>query len=188
MSVANTQLWIAFGTSKHLRYIPAHEIATSFGAEKAQALPMFHAFTGCDTVSSFPGKGKKTAFDMWRSFNAATEVFARLVTRSTSLDNVYMSVLESYVVLIYDLLWTQLGSTCSRQKQDLSTPFHQPELHCCSMQDEQHTRVAMYGVRPRSEIQIFLLQSPWDGARIRREDGNRCGRYSQKRPCPAQSC
>ena len=45
------------------------------------------------------------------------------------------------------LLWTQPGSTCSRQKPDLSTPFHQPELQCCSMQYEQHTRVAMYGVR-----------------------------------------
>ena len=85
------------------------------------------------------------------------------------------------------LLWTQSGSICSRQKPDLSTPFHQPELHCCSMQNEQHTRVAMYWVRPRSEIQIFLLHSPGDGARIRREDGNRCGRYSQKRPVPAQS-
>ena len=95
VSMENTQLWIAFGTGKHLRYIPAHEIATSLGAEKAQALPMFHAFTGCGTVSSFAGKGKKTAFDTWRLFNAATEVFARLFTRPTSLDNVCMSVLES---------------------------------------------------------------------------------------------
>ena len=63
VSMENTQLWVAFGTGKHLRYIPAHEIATSLGAEKAQALPMFHAFTGCDTVSSFAGKGEKTAFD-----------------------------------------------------------------------------------------------------------------------------
>ena len=54
------------------------------------------------TVSSFAGKGKKTAFDTWMSFNAATEVFARLVTRPTSLDNVCMSVLDSYVVLMYD--------------------------------------------------------------------------------------
>ena len=45
VSMENTELWIAFGTVKHLRYIPAHEIATSLGAEKAQALPMFHAFT-----------------------------------------------------------------------------------------------------------------------------------------------
>ena len=102
VSMENTQLWIAFGTGKHLRYIPAHEIATSLGAVKAQALPMFHAFTGCDTVSSFAGKGKKTAFDTWRSFNAATEVFARLVTQPTCLDNVCMCVLESYVVRMYD--------------------------------------------------------------------------------------
>ena len=192
VSMENTQLWIAFGTGKHLRYIPSHEIATSLGAEKAQALPMFHAFTGCDTVSSFAGKGKKTAFDTWRSFNAATEVFARLVTRPTSLDNICMYSSHTWCLCmiggVTKLLWTQPGSTCSRQKPDLSAPFHQPELHCCSMQDEQNTRVAMYGVRPRSEIQTFLLQSPGDGARIRREDGNRCGRYSQKRPCPAQSC
>ena len=102
VSMENTQLWIAFGTGKHLRYIPAHEIATSLGAEKAQSLPMFHAFTGCDTVSSFAGKGKKTAFDTWRSFNAATEVFARLLTRPTRLDNVCMSVLDSYMVFMYD--------------------------------------------------------------------------------------
>ncbi|KAK4312713.1 hypothetical protein Pmani_015882 [Petrolisthes manimaculis] len=37
----NIQLWIAFGTGKHLGYIPADEIATSLGAEKARALPMF---------------------------------------------------------------------------------------------------------------------------------------------------
>ncbi|KAK4308126.1 hypothetical protein Pmani_020157 [Petrolisthes manimaculis] len=37
----NIQLWIAFGTGKHLIYIPADEIATSLGAEKARALPMF---------------------------------------------------------------------------------------------------------------------------------------------------
>ena len=30
-------------------------------------LPMFHAFTGCDTVSFFGGKGKKTAWNTWRA-------------------------------------------------------------------------------------------------------------------------
>ena len=69
---------------------------------KHKLFPCSHAFTGCETVSSFAGKGKKTPFDTWRSFNAATEVFARLVTRPTSFDNVCMSDLESYVVLMYD--------------------------------------------------------------------------------------
>ena len=52
----NTELWIAFGTGKHLRCIPAHDIATTLGGEKARTLPMFHAFKGCDTVSSCAGR------------------------------------------------------------------------------------------------------------------------------------
>ena len=63
LSIANfhqlcpTELWISFGAGKH-RYIPAHQIAVNLGEEKCRALTFFHAFTGCDTVSTFPGKGK----------------------------------------------------------------------------------------------------------------------------------
>ena len=52
------ELWINFGFGKHFRKIPAHAIAR-FLNEKAKALMMFHALTGCDTVSSFRGRGKK---------------------------------------------------------------------------------------------------------------------------------
>ena len=45
------ELWIAFGTGKHFRYFPAHAIAASLGPSKSQALPMFHAYTGCDIYS-----------------------------------------------------------------------------------------------------------------------------------------
>lgn len=49
-----------YGTNKNLRYLAAHKIASSLEQKKAQALAMFHALTGCDTVSSFVGHGKKT--------------------------------------------------------------------------------------------------------------------------------
>lgn len=52
-------LWAAFGTGHYFRYIPVHEIAASDGPESALALPMFHAYTGCDIVSSFATRGKK---------------------------------------------------------------------------------------------------------------------------------
>ena len=150
---------------------------------KHKLFPCSHAFTGCETVSSFAGKGKR---------HPSTLGGHSMLQRRSSLDLSHdrqVSTMSACLTSshtwclcmiggVTKLLWTQPGSTCSRQKPDLSTPFHQPELHCCSMQDEQHTRVAMHGVRPRSEIQIFLLQNPGDGARIRREDGNRCGRYS----------
>ena len=35
-----------------------------FGKDVCKALPFFFAFTGCDTVSSFHGKGKCTRFDL----------------------------------------------------------------------------------------------------------------------------
>ena len=59
MSLDDTEIWIALGTGEHLRYIPAHDIAKELGQEKALPLPMFHAFTGCDTVSSFAYRGKR---------------------------------------------------------------------------------------------------------------------------------
>ena len=56
------EVWVATGTGSHLRYIAGHEISSSLGPEMSKTLPVFHAFTGCDTVSCFAGRGKKTAF------------------------------------------------------------------------------------------------------------------------------
>ena len=53
-------LWITFGVGTHFRFLPAHEFATALGPEKATASLMFHAFTGCDTVSFFSSVSKKT--------------------------------------------------------------------------------------------------------------------------------
>ena len=55
------ELWVAFGTGKHFRYIAAHATASSLVADKSRALPAFHALTGCDTVSFFGWKGKLKA-------------------------------------------------------------------------------------------------------------------------------
>ena len=57
------EIWLAFGTGKNFRYLAAHEMASCLGLERSLALPMFHAMTGCDTVSSFVGHGKKTCMD-----------------------------------------------------------------------------------------------------------------------------
>ena len=66
------EIWIAFGTGRNFRYIAAHDIAKSLGAEKAYFLPVFHAFTGCDTVSAFHSKGKNTAWDTWLAYDDVT--------------------------------------------------------------------------------------------------------------------
>ena len=50
--------WLSFGTGKNIWYIPVHLIATKLTQDMCIVLPLFHALTGCDTVSAFHGKGK----------------------------------------------------------------------------------------------------------------------------------
>ena len=59
------KLWIAFGQGAHLKWIPRHEIVPVIGPEKTSGILFFHAFTGCDVVSSFRGKGKTSARQTW---------------------------------------------------------------------------------------------------------------------------
>jgi hypothetical protein len=96
------QLWIAFGKGKDFRWvsISIHDIAKTLGP-RARTLPFFHAFSGCDTVSAFTGKGKKSCWQAWNVFPDETEVFSRL---STPIDNVGSDCLdiEAFVVIMYD--------------------------------------------------------------------------------------
>lgn len=98
------ECWVAFGTGKDFKYIAVHEIANCLGPDTCKALPMFHAFTGCDTVSSFNGKGKKTAWDVWKSFPEVTSTFTKLTDFNPQKDDVsdHMGNLQRYVVLLYD--------------------------------------------------------------------------------------
>ena len=73
------ELWIAFGSGKSLRYLPAHEMAGALGPERCIALPFVHAFSGCDMVSSFAGRGKKTVWEIWKVFNEVTPAFCTLI-------------------------------------------------------------------------------------------------------------
>ena len=62
-------------------YFDIKVITDSLGWKVCHALPFFHAFTGCDTVSSFHGKGKRKAWDTWLQSEQAeslTTVFTAL--------------------------------------------------------------------------------------------------------------
>ena len=71
------ELWIEFGVDKYRRYIPIHTCAETFGRKLRSSLMLWHALTGCDTVSSFNGKGKKTTWKVLRLFDEGLATFAR---------------------------------------------------------------------------------------------------------------
>ena len=71
-------------------------------------LPMFHAFTGCDTVSSFGGRGKRTAWDTWKAYKDVTPAFCALVAMPIPQTiEEWLGPLERFVVLLYDCTSSQ---------------------------------------------------------------------------------
>ncbi len=91
--------WMAFESGTHSRYIAAHEIAVAIGNPMATVLPMFHALTGCDTVSSFFGHGKKTAWQVWQVFPQLTEAMEDLMACPQSISVEVMVFLERFVTM-----------------------------------------------------------------------------------------
>ena len=73
------ELWVAFGTGGHFRFIPIHEVPAAVGPRISATLPLFHALTGCDTVSSFAGIRKKTTWAAWNVYPEVTEAFEELM-------------------------------------------------------------------------------------------------------------
>ncbi|KAK3728106.1 hypothetical protein QZH41_014263 [Actinostola sp. cb2023] len=110
------QVWLALGTGVHLRYIAARDISRSLGSDMSKCLPFFHAFTGCDTVSSFAGKGKKTAFTTWKSCPAVTESFLELTERPTQISDECLARLERFVVVMYDRTSTKTSVNEARKQ------------------------------------------------------------------------
>jgi len=68
-------IWVAFGTGRNFSYIHINVIAQTLGKENSTALPVFYSFTGCDTVSAFLGKGKKSGWTAWKSYPKVTNAF-----------------------------------------------------------------------------------------------------------------
>ena len=80
-------------------------MAVALGLNKCRGLPFFHALTGCDTVSSFGGRGKKTTWESWKACGEVSDVTAAFcdLAATPTLSNVddHMDTLERFVVL-YD--------------------------------------------------------------------------------------
>jgi len=83
------------------RDIPIHHISDMLGLQRCQALPFFHAFSGCDVVSYMMGIGKKTAWNAWVNFPDATTTFTAITQdpASLTLDSLHMRRLSMDYVL-----------------------------------------------------------------------------------------
>ena len=179
------ELWIAFGTGKLLRYLVIRDIAAQLGPQRTKALRMLHAPTGCDSVSFFSGKGKRTAWDTWSVFPAVTDVLADLSSVPESIPDDYMPLIERFVVLLYSITSTAL--TVNEARQELfseksraieKNPPTQAALF-------QHTKRAVYQaghVWGSALIDKPQIPSPQEWVGEEKEvNGSRFGQFCLKR-------
>ena len=99
------EIWVAFGTGKHFRFYSINAISTSIGESIARALPVFHAWSGCDTTSAFRGKGKKSAWNAWKACQEVTEAFNFLAANPfhhLESDSEHFKKIERLTVVLYE--------------------------------------------------------------------------------------
>jgi len=98
-------VWVAFGTGKSFTYCYVNAIYKDLGKDKSLAVPVFHSFTGCDTTSTFFGRGKKSAWEAWNCYKDVMCAFTYLVAHllmQVRVDEEPFQLLEHFTVLMYD--------------------------------------------------------------------------------------
>jgi hypothetical protein len=105
-------IWVAFGMGKHFQYYNINTICQNLGDPKNRALPVFYALTGSATTSQFYGKGKKSAWEAWKSYPEVTAAFLFVTVNPfepLELDSPTFQQLERFTCVIYDKT-SQVGS------------------------------------------------------------------------------
>ena len=114
------ELWLAFGVGKDYTMYSINEICSKFERDVCQALPVFHAFTGCDTTSSFHGKGKKTALEAWKAYPDITSTFKFMADHpfaAVETNSPIFSQVERFTLLLYDK--TSVLETVNEARREL---------------------------------------------------------------------
>ena len=82
-----------------------YSINSKIGSETSKILALFHAFSGCDTTSSFHGKGKKSAWEALISFPEVKIAFQLMVAHLLDAFDEkakHFALLERFTVILYD--------------------------------------------------------------------------------------
>jgi len=95
------QLYLFNGTGNKSRIVNISLLVEQLGSQLCRALIGLHIFTGCGSVSSFHGKGKRKAFAIAKESPEYLEAFATL-GNLFDLDSVTFEVLQKFVSQLYN--------------------------------------------------------------------------------------
>lgn len=101
----SVKIWVAFGMGHHFSFVSINRICTALGQAKSRALPVFHAFTGCDCTSHFFGIGKVKAWQAWdlnQHVTPTLEKISRHPFEQLTLTSDNFKSLERMTIVMYD--------------------------------------------------------------------------------------
>ena len=97
-SFINLTVYMKCGTQTRTKYVNITHVARRHGSALCRCLPGLHAFTGCDSVSAFSGKGKLTALKLKNA--KFRELFQTLGTEWELSDELF-ACLQEFTCFLY---------------------------------------------------------------------------------------
>jgi len=154
-------VWVSFGTRKAFCFL-VYEIAQALGPEKAQALPRFHALTGCNMVSCFAGHGK-IAWAVWTAVPELTHTLTFLSAAPDDIDEDAMHTIDRFIILPYNRTSTATqyvqgtSQRCKLFTKKSNVQLIPPTCAAWSRTfDEQYTKADIFGSGPGSCTNIAI--------------------------------
>ena len=96
----SASLYILSGTKSGTRYIGMSQIVENLGDNICNALIGLHAFTGCESVSTFVGGGKNAAFSLLKKQDHLCETMKNLGDSPEVSDDLFKGC-EKFVCALY---------------------------------------------------------------------------------------
>ena len=93
-------LFLKSGSRKRTKVVDITKVAASLGSKVCKGVLGMHAFTGCDTVSAFAGRGKAQALKLLKKNTRSQEALTEL-GQEWDLPPELMDKLEEFTCLLY---------------------------------------------------------------------------------------
>ena len=155
-----TQMWIQFGSGETFTPIPIHSIWKILDPDICKYLIFFHAFTACDTCSSFFGIGKVTTWKCWNSLQSL-KPFVNLFQTPHIVEDENFKATEAFVCKLYDEKYVKPSVDLLRCNLFLHTRHDQlknsllPQMHCFFKAWGLFFRLAIFGARHWYDYQQY---------------------------------
>ena len=115
--------WISFGRGKTKSWYQIHSMAQNLGPLKSKALIFLHYISGCDIISAFKNKGKKSSFPTWEILPEITSTFVKMTSYPLSISEEDEQRTEQFIVQLYNRSSTSCNIDKTRKKTGQSEKF-----------------------------------------------------------------